>query len=233
MSKGNWIKLNRNIRKHFLWDFTKPLYLMAWIDILMSANYADKKVIAGDSVITVPRGSFVTSLRKLATQWQCSKDTVKRILTILESDSMITCKADSKHTIITVENYALYQDVTDTDKDSNKDTQQTPTRTLDRHLADSDKDTQQTPTRTLDRHLADSDKDTQQTVTGQSQGQKEENKRIYKNINNIKDREERQEAHVSDVSAEKKDDFHNLLDENADLMQRLREKYRKGENDAG
>ena len=214
MSKGNWIKLNRNIRKHFLWDFTKPLYLMAWIDILMSANYADKKVIVGDSVITVPRGSFVTSLRKLATQWQCSKDTVKRILTILESDSMITCKADSKHTIITVENYALYQDVTDTDKDSNKDTQQTPTRTHSRQLPDSHKDTQQ-------------------TVTGQSQGQKEENKRIYKNINNIKDREERQGAHVSDVSAEKKDDFHRLLDENADLMQWLREKYRKGENDAG
>lgn len=214
MSKGNWIKLNRSIRKHFLWDFTKPLYLMAWIDILMSANYADKKVVVGDSVITVPRGSFVTSLRKLATQWQCSKDTVKRILTILESDSMITCKADSKHTIITVENYALYQDVPDTDKDTNKDTQQTVTRTLGRHLADSDKDTQQ-------------------TVAGQSQGQKEENKRIYKNINNIKDREERQEAHVSDVSAEKKDDFHNLLDENADLMQQLRKKYRKGENDAG
>lgn len=214
MSKGNWIKLNRSIRKHFLWDFTKPLYLMAWIDILMSANYADKKVVVGDSVITVPRGSFVTSLRKLATQWQCSKDTVKRILTILESDSMITCKADSKHTIITVENYALYQDVPDTDKDANKDTQQTVTRTLGRHLADSDKDTQQ-------------------TVTGQSQGQKEENKKIYKNINNIKDREERQEAHVSDVSAEKKDDFHNLLDENADLMQQLRKKYRKGENDAG
>lgn len=214
MSKGNWIKLNRSIRKHFLWDFTKPLYLMAWIDILMSANYADKKVVVGDSVITVPRGSFVTSLRKLATQWQCSKDTVKRILTILESDSMITCKADSKHTIITVENYALYQDVTDTDKDTNKDTQQTVTRTRSRHLADSDKDTQQ-------------------TVTGQSQGQKEENKRIYKNINNIKDREERQEAHVSDVSAEKKDDFHRLLDENTALMEQLREKYRKGENDAG
>lgn len=214
MSKGNWIKLNRSIRKHFLWDFTKPLYLMAWIDILMSANYADKKVVVGDSVITVPRGSFVTSLRKLATQWQCSKDTVKRILTILESDSMITCKADSKHTIITVENYALYQDVPDTDKDTNKDTQQTVTRTLGRHLADSDKDTQQ-------------------TVAGQSQGQKEENKRIYKNINNIKDREERQEAHVSDVSAEKKDDFHRLLDDNAALMEQLREKYRKGENDAG
>lgn len=214
MSKGNWIKLNRSIRKHFLWDFTKPLYLMAWIDILMSANYADKKVVVGDSVITVPRGSFVTSLRKLATQWQCSKDTVKRILTILESDSMITCKADSKHTIITVENYALYQDVPDTDRDTNKDTQQTVTRTLGRHLADSDKDTQQ-------------------TVAGQSQGQKEENKRIYKNINNIKDREERQEAHVSDVSAEKKDDFHRLLDDNAALMEQLREKYRKGENDAG
>ena len=211
MSKGNWIKLNRSIRKHFLWDFTKPLYLMAWIDILMSANYADKKVVVGDSVITVPRGSFVTSLRKLATQWQCSKDTVKRILTILESDSMITCKADSKHTIITVENYALYQDVPDTDKDTNKDTQQTVTRTLGRHLADSDKDTQQ-------------------TVTGQSQGQKEENKRIYKNI---KDREERQETRMSDVSAEKKDDFHKLLDENAALMEQLREKYRKGENDAG
>jgi hypothetical protein len=38
---------------------------------------------------------------------------------------------------------------------------------------------------------------------------------------------------VSDVSAEKKDDFHRLLDDNAALMEQLREKYRKGENDAG
>lgn len=214
MSKGNWIKLNRSIRKHFLWDFAKPLYLMAWVDILMSANYADKKVIVGDSVITVPRGSFVTSLRKLATQWQCSKDTVKRILTILENDSMITCKADSRHTIITVENYGLYQDVADIDKDS-------------------DKDTQQTPTRTLSRHLADSHKDTQQTVTGQSQGQKEENKRIYKNINNIKDREERQEARVSDVSAEKNNDIHKILADNKELIQRYREKRKRQEEEDG
>ena len=115
MSKGNWIKLNRNIRKHFLWDFTKPLYLMAWIDILMSANYADKKIMVDSKFMLVKRGSFVTSTVQLSERWQCSRGTVNRILALLEQDNMITTERTRRYTIVTVENYALYQDKPTTD----------------------------------------------------------------------------------------------------------------------
>ena len=183
MSKGNWIKLNRNIRKHFLWDFTKPLYLMAWIDILMSANYADKKIMVDSKFMLVKRGSFVTSTVQLSERWQCSRGTVNRILALLEQDNMITTERTRRYTIVTVENYALYQDKPTTD-DTTRSTQ---------------------------------------------------HKNIKELYKNIKNREERKETRARGGSegAEKKDDFHNLLDENADLMQQIREKYRKGENDAG
>ena len=214
MGKGNWIKLNRSIRKHFLWDFSKPLYLMAWVDILMEANYTDKKVIVGESVIVVPRGSFITSYRKLATRWQCSKDTVKRILSILEADGMITIKADSKHTTVTVENYALYQDVPDSYKDSHKDSKQ-----------DTDKDDNK------DSHK-DTDKDSCRTISGHLPDEIKNNKELYKNIKN---REEREEARArgGGEGADEKDDFHKMLEDNQELFNRLREKRSKGECDAG
>lgn len=210
MSKGNWIKLNRNIRKHFLWDFTKPLYLMAWIDMLMSANYADKKIMVDSKFMLVKRGSFVTSTVQLSERWQCSRGTVNRILALLEQDNMITTERTRRYTIVTVENYALYQDKPTTD-----DT------------------TRSTDDDTSDGQFADNSRYNSQTTDDTTRSTQHKNiKELYKNIKN---REERKETRARGGSegAEKKDDFHNLLDENADLMQQIREKYRKGENDAG
>ena len=39
MKNTGWIKLNKKIKNHWLWD--KPEYLRAWIDMLMEANFAD------------------------------------------------------------------------------------------------------------------------------------------------------------------------------------------------
>ena len=219
MRKGNWIKLNRSIRKHFLWDFTKPLYLMAWIDILMSANYADKKVLVDSKCILVPRGSFVTSTIQLSNRWQCSRGTVNRILELLEQDNMITTERTRRYTTITVENYALYQDKPTTD-DATDDTSND---TTDEQFAVQLTDNSQYNSQTTD--------DTTDST------QHKNNKEIYKNINKniIKEREEREEIKEQPAPispAEKKDAFHRLLDDNKELMEQIRNKYHKGENDA-
>ena len=124
MSTDNgFIKLHRDIRNHWVWKDGDAV--KAWIDIIMMANYTDQKIYFSGKLITVKRGTFITSLRKLSERWHWSKDRVLRFLHTLESDGMIDTKRDSKKTTITVINYGFYQD-----KDKQNATQtRTQTRT--------------------------------------------------------------------------------------------------------
>ena len=120
MTQG-WIKLHRQIQNCFLWE-DKPFdKCRAWIDLLLLANHEDKKIMFNGNLITVSRGQYLTSIRKLSDRWGWSKDKVVRHLSILESEQMIQRDSDSNRTLLTIVNYEVYQGWTDTDKDSNKD----------------------------------------------------------------------------------------------------------------
>lgn len=123
MASG-WIQIHRKIRDCWIWE--NPLYLKAWIDILFSANYKDKKIPFDGKIITIKRGQFVTSQRKLGKQWGCSVKTVRKILLMLESEEMVHIEVDNKKTVLTVVNYDLYQyseTVSDTEQDTLSTTQ--------------------------------------------------------------------------------------------------------------
>lgn len=111
MARGDYINLNRRIRNHWLWQ--DPRKLQWWIDMLMLANYKDDKVVSESDLLIIQRGSFLTSIEKLAIRWQSSKSTVKRFLDMLEIDNMIATKRATKSlrsgTIITILNYDNYQ----------------------------------------------------------------------------------------------------------------------------
>jgi DNA-binding transcriptional MocR family regulator len=57
----------------------------------------------------VKRGSFVTSIRKLASKWGWSKDKVVAFLDVLEEDGMIQRNSSYRRTLITIKNYCIYQ----------------------------------------------------------------------------------------------------------------------------
>ena len=76
MADMNWIKLNRKIWDSFIWSFENPKYTLAWIDMLLMANYKDKQIRCRGTVETVRRGSFVTSILKLAERWGMNRKTV-------------------------------------------------------------------------------------------------------------------------------------------------------------
>ena len=113
MSDSNWIKLNRKIWENFIWDFDKPQYAMAWIDMLLMANYKDKKILFDGKPIVVERGSFITSIVKLSERWNMNRRTVSRFLDLLQSDGMITYKSTHKCTTVFVCNYNAFQDFSD------------------------------------------------------------------------------------------------------------------------
>lgn len=111
MQEGGWIKLHRTIRKHWLWEDSEKL--KRWIDILLQANHQDRKVLIGNELINIERGSFHTSIIKIAKRWDVTEKTVKNFLKLLEKEGMITIRSSKKGTTIKVSNYQGYQGISE------------------------------------------------------------------------------------------------------------------------
>ena len=109
MAQG-WISIHRQLQQHWLWN-DKPFSKgQAWIDLLLSANHCDRKILFGNELVEVKAGSFITSIDKLEKKWGWSNRKVINFLKLLESDGMIKKKSTTKCTAITIENYTYYQD---------------------------------------------------------------------------------------------------------------------------
>lgn len=103
-----WIPLYRQIQEHWLWE-DKPFSSgQAWIDLLMLANHAEKKVLIGKELVTVPPGSLISSEPKLAERWGWSRTKVRKFLTLLQEDKMLVKETDNKKTTLTLVNYEVY-----------------------------------------------------------------------------------------------------------------------------
>lgn len=107
MAEG-WISLHRKIKKHWIWQNSE--YLKIWIDLLLRANHEEKKVLFNDELVVVKRGEFITSLKKLAKENNCSIGKIRNTLDKLEYDTMIERNTTQKATRISICNYESYQD---------------------------------------------------------------------------------------------------------------------------
>lgn len=127
---STWIKLHRNIKKHWLW--TSELKLKWWIDILITVNFADSKVLIKGTLYDCNRGQSLQSLDTWARQWNVSKSTVKDFFTLLESDQMITTeniKVSTRLTVCKYDEYQITANATQTEVERNSNgsrTQDTP-----------------------------------------------------------------------------------------------------------
>ena len=111
MSKG-WISIHREIQSHWLWkekrEFSK---LEAWLDILLTVNHSEQKILIKNTLFTVKRGESIKSLDTWANRWNWNKSKVRRFLNVLQNDNMIVTKSELKTTRLTVCKYDSYQDV--------------------------------------------------------------------------------------------------------------------------
>ena len=125
MGNQGWISIHRKIQECFLWVDKEPFdRRSAWIDLLLSANHEDKKVMFDGKPITVNRGDKLTSILALADRWHWSRHKVSNFLNVLESEQMIVQKRDNKKTLITIVNYEVYQTITEV-KGQQKDIRRT------------------------------------------------------------------------------------------------------------
>ena len=79
-----WVKLYRSTTENWVWN-DKPFSKgQAWIDLIIMANHKDNKFPLGDKVVTVERGSLITSEVKLMERWGWSKSKVRLFLNQLQ-----------------------------------------------------------------------------------------------------------------------------------------------------
>lgn len=110
MQKG-WIKLHRKIQDHWIYQEKRQFSRYeAWLDLIMMANHKDNKTLIDGELITIKKGSFITSKRELGRRWDWSNSKVDKFLELLKSDDMIDYKSDTKKTVITIGKYDTYHD---------------------------------------------------------------------------------------------------------------------------
>lgn len=105
-SKG-FIKLDRAIFEH--WIFQDAEKFRAFVDLIQLMRWKDEKLVIGNKVVDIPRGSYYTSELKLAERWGWSRNKTRDYLKLLENEGMITKKGTAKGTMLSLENYDLYQ----------------------------------------------------------------------------------------------------------------------------
>lgn len=112
MSNDGWIKVYRKLlRNKVIWDTNEPYDARsAWIEILLSCQYADTAIRTnfGD-IINLKKGQTYTSIHFLGSHWKWSRKRVDKFLKGLQNLGMITYSTMAHGTIITVVNWDDYQ----------------------------------------------------------------------------------------------------------------------------
>ena len=101
----DYIKLSRRILDWEWWHDINTCRI--FIYILLKANWKDSTWKG----IEVKRGSFISSLDKVAAETDLTRDEVRTALKHLTKTKEITTVATRKYTVFTVVNYDLYQSV--------------------------------------------------------------------------------------------------------------------------
>ena len=111
---SSWIKLFRDINKHWIWQNSD--YLKWWLDILLEVNHAPAKVVINNKIYDCNRGEKLYSLDTWAHRWGTNKSKVRRFLQLLQNDNMIVLKSETQTTRLTVCKYDTYQDTRNADE---------------------------------------------------------------------------------------------------------------------
>lgn len=106
-----YIYLHRKLLDNFLWESKEKFdKRSAWIDMLLMANHADKEMMFDSQMIVIHRGQYLTSQSKMAQRWGWNRKTVKKFLDTLKQSGMIQYDTTERSTLVTILQYAIYQD---------------------------------------------------------------------------------------------------------------------------
>lgn len=140
---SGWIRLHRKVRDHWLWPGKKKRRYSefeAWVDLLLSANHKETKVLVGQTLVTVERGWILTSQIGLAKRWGWNRKHVVSFLSVLKGDENLdiqrAIRGDNGYTILSICNYGKYQDAESSAPDNQPDNQPDNLGTFSGHSRD-------------------------------------------------------------------------------------------------
>ena len=146
MNKG-WIKLHRQLLDCWIWRVNEPFdKRSAWVDLLLTANHSDTKLLFNGEIITITRGQILTSVRQLSAKWNWSVNRTYRFLKMLENENMVQKESNDNRTLLTIVNYSVFQFSENSNGNTNEHTNGNSTGNTDRTLTE-------TPTETVTEHI--------------------------------------------------------------------------------
>lgn len=118
-----WIKIDRQLKDHWIWTGEKFTRGQAWVDLLMLTNWEDATMVFNGQITHVERGQLMTTIGFLAKRWRWSENKVRRYLADLKAEGMVRtngrpngrANGRANGTLITIEKYTLFQDGRRTD----------------------------------------------------------------------------------------------------------------------
>jgi len=114
---GGYILLHRKLLEHPLMTQLPAAWFRIWIAILLRVNWKPGTWWNGTANVTVSAGSMVTSVEKLSKTSRASTKQTRGALAYLQTANIAAIKTTSHYTLITVLNWATYQNA---DEDEGK-----------------------------------------------------------------------------------------------------------------
>ncbi|MYL56611.1 DnaD domain protein [Virgibacillus halodenitrificans] len=121
-----WVKLHRKILHNEIFENEKMLKV--FIYCLTKSSHKDTESRVGRQKVEIEPGQFIFGRKKAASELNMTESAVRDYIRTLEEDGVITVKATNKYSIVTVDNWALYQ--SNGEENDNK-------TTADKHQKDS------------------------------------------------------------------------------------------------
>lgn len=123
MNDIGWVKVYKQMLDSDFWNSAEPFTpRSAFIHVLLSANWKDGRIYHDGKTITIKRGQWLTSIRKLSETFHWGTRRVYRWLDMMEKFGMVTRENLKFATLLTVVNYSKYQDRGNTSDNTNDNT---------------------------------------------------------------------------------------------------------------
>ena len=104
-----YITLPREILTSFLWE-DKPFSVgQAYIDLILLANYTDKRIMKDGKVQYFKRGTVNRSMLSLSERWGWDRKKTRRFLKCLEGEGLLHISGTTRGTSLFLANYGVFQ----------------------------------------------------------------------------------------------------------------------------
>lgn len=102
-----WIKLHRKIQDNPIASNLEMMWLFA--SLLLKTNHKEKTFYLWHNKVTVKPWQFISSMSKLAEEYDVGKTKIYRMISSLESERILKHEWNNKYSLFTILNRDLYQ----------------------------------------------------------------------------------------------------------------------------